>query len=132
MTKAKKNERGKVKLGLNDLTDETRIALDDLDAVVSSYGDMMSIKDLSNIVELVKDECGEDAEISVHIDDYFGNSVDITWYRSETDEEWAKRLEANKKRSVAAREQRKAEKVKKEIKERADLVRLQKKYSKKT
>lgn len=132
MAKAKKNERGKVRLGLNDLTNETRSALDDLDAVVSSYGDMMSIKDLSKIVELVKAECGEDAEISVLIDDYYGNSVDIRWSRPETDDEWTKRLEANKKRVKAAAVTRKATKKQKEIKERAEFARLQKKYSKET
>lgn len=129
MTKKKSEERGKVTLGLNDLSSETYKLVQRLDDVVSSYGDKMSIKDLSGIVDAIKAECGDDAKVNVDIDDYFGNSVDITWYRPETDEEWAKRLEANKKRSVAARKQRKAEKTQKEIDERAELTRLQEKYS---
>lgn len=129
MTKKKSEERGKVTLGLNDLSSETYKLVQRLDDVVSSYGDKMSIKDLSGIVDAIKAECGDDAKVNVDIDDYFGNSVDITWYRPETDEEWAKRLEANKKRSVAARKQRKVEKAQKEINERAELTRLQEKYS---
>ena len=129
MAKKKSEERGKITLGLKDLSSETYKLVQRLDDVVSSYGDKMSIKDLSEIVDVIKAECGEYAKVNVHIDDYYGNSVDITWYRPETDEEWTKRLEANKKRSVAARNQRKAEKAKKEIKERAELARLQEKYS---
>ncbi len=129
MAKKKSEERGKVTLGLNDLSNETHMFLQRLDDVVSQCGDSMLITKLAEIVDAIKAECGEDAKVSVHIDDYFGNHVDITWYRPETDEEWAKRLATNKKRSVAARKQRKAEKVKKEIKERAEFARLQKKYS---
>ena len=129
MAKKKTQERGKITLGLKDLSTEAYKLVQRLDDVVSSYGDKMSIKDLSEIVEGIKAECGEDAKINVDIDDYFGNSVDITWYRPETDEEWAKRLETNKKRSVAARKQRKDEKEQKEIGERAELARLQKKYT---
>jgi len=129
MAKKKLQERGKVKLGLNDLSNDVYKAVHRLDEVVSTYGNKMSIKDLSGIVDAIKAECGEDAAVGVLIDDYFGNSVDITWHRPETDEEWAKRLEANKKRSVVARKQRKAEKEQKEIGERAELARLQKKYT---
>lgn len=132
MDKAKKNERGRIMLDHTDLTNATFCVLDDLDAIVTSYGDMMSIKDLSNIVDTVKAECGEDAKVRVHIDDHFGNSVNICWSRPETDDEWAKRLEANKKRAKTAAVTRKAAKKQKEINERAVLARLQKKYSKET
>ncbi len=129
MAKKKSEERGKVTLGLNDLSNETHMFLQRLDDVVSQCGDSMLITKLAEIVDAIKTECGDDAVVAVLLNDYFGNSVDITWYRPETDEEWAKRLATNKKRSVAARKQRKAEKVKKEIKERAEFARLQKKYS---
>ncbi|KKM06002.1 hypothetical protein LCGC14_1748310, partial [marine sediment metagenome] len=117
-----------VKLGRNQLSDKTRNQLDCLDAVVSPYGDSMCIKDLSEIIDAVKAECGEDAEVSVHVDDYFGNHTDIVWFRSETDEEWEKRLEANKKRIKTAAAARKAAKKQKEIDERAELVRLRERY----
>lgn len=129
MAKKKIQERGKIALDHTDLTDETRTALDRLDDVVSSYGNMMSINDLAEIVDAVKAECGEDAEISVHIDDYYGNSVNIRWSRPETDEEWAKRLERNKNIAAGQRKKRATEKKNKEIKERAELERLQKKYA---
>ena len=128
MAKKKSQERGKVTLGLNDLSTETYKLVQRLDDVVSSCGERMLITDLSEIVDAIKAECGKDAKVSVHIDDYYGNHVDIAWYRPETDEEWAKRLETNKKRSIATRQQRKDEKAKKEIKERAELARLQEKY----
>ena len=129
MAKAKKGERGKVQLDHNNLSDETRELLDSLDDVVSSYGNMMSIKDLAKIVDAVKAECGEDAEVSVHMDDYFGNSVTIKWYRPETDDEWDKRLVANKNKAAGQRKKRATDKKKKEIKERAELERLSKKYA---
>jgi len=125
----KKGERGKVKLGLNELTDETRIMLDRLDDVVASYGNMMSIKDLLEIINAVKAECGEEAEVSVNIDDYFGNSVNIKWWRPETDEEWDKRLERNKNIAAGQRKKRAIDKKNKEAKERAEFARLKKKYS---
>ena len=130
MAKKKSQERGKIKLGLNDLSDDVYKAVNRLDNIVSSYDSNMSIKDLLKILDAIKAECGEDAAVAVHVDDHFGNSVDIDWYRSETDEEWAKRLEANKKRSVATRKQRKAEKAQKETDEMAELERLKKKYPK--
>ena len=129
MAKKKSQERGKVKLDLYDLSNDVYQAIHRLVDVVSTYGDKMSIKDLSEVVDTIKAECGEDAAVAVLIDDHFGNSVNITWHRPETDEEWAKRLEANKKRSVATRKQRKVEKEQKEIAERAELARLQEKYS---
>ncbi len=131
MAKKKSQERGKVTLGLKDLSSETYKLVQRLDDVVSSYGDKMSIKDLSEIVEGIKAECGEDAKINVDIDDYFGNSVDITWYRPETDEEWTKRLEANKNKAAGQRKKRATDKKKKEIAERAELARLQGKYGEK-
>lgn len=130
MAKKKSQERGRIKLGLNDLSHDVCRAVNRLDDVVSSYGSRMSIKDLSEIVDAIKAECGEDAAVGVLIDDYFGNSVSIDWYRPETDEEWAKRLEANKKRSVATRKQRKADKAQKIADEKAVLERLKKKYPK--
>ena len=128
MAKKKGAPRGRVSLDNNDLTNDTRNKLNRLDDVVSPYGNMMTLEDLSDIVDTVKAECGEDAKVSVKVDDYYGNHVDIVWYRPETDEEWAKRVEANKKRSIAAREQRKTEKAQKEVNERAELTRLQEKY----
>ena len=130
MAKAKKNERGKVKLGLNELTDKTYCLVQLLTDVVSQCGTRMPITDLAEIVDAIKTECGDDAVVAVLIDDHFGNSVEIIWYRPETDEEWAKRLEANKKRAKTAVATRKATKKQKEIKERAELARLKKKYSK--
>lgn len=132
MAKKKTQERGKVKLGLNDLSNDTYKLIHRLDEIVSSYGSRMSIGDLSEIVDAVKAECGEDAAVAVLPDDYFGNSVEIDWWRPETDEEWAKRLETNKKRAAATREQRATQKKNKEIAERAEFARLQKKYSKET
>ncbi|KKM61811.1 hypothetical protein LCGC14_1527920 [marine sediment metagenome] len=128
MTKKKSVERGKVTLGVKDLSNETHMFLQRLDDVVSQCGDSMLITKLAEIVDAIKAECGEDAKVSVHIDDYFGNHVDITWYRPETDEEWAKRLEANKNKAAGQRKKRATDKKNKEIKERAELARLSKKY----
>ena len=128
MAKKKSEERGKVTLGLNNLTSETHALLQRLDDVVSQCGDSMPIKDLSEIVDVIKVECGEDAKVSVHIDDYFGNHVNIEWYRPETDEEWAKRLERNKNIAAGQRKKRVADKVQKEADERAQLARLTEKY----
>ena len=130
MAKANKKsgQRGKVTLGLNDLTDETYKLTTRLDDVVSSYGNRMPIKDLSEIVDAIKAECGDDASVAVLIDDYYGHSVDITWYRPETDEEWEKRLEANKNKAAGQRKKRATDKKKKEIKELEELARLTKKY----
>lgn len=131
MAKAKKDERGKVKLGLKDLSDETYRLVHRLDDILSSYGNMgLTADELLEIGQALKDECGGDANAWVCINDHFGNSVDMKWHRPETDEEWAKRLEANKKRSVATRKQRKAEKAQKETDEKAELERLKKKYPK--
>ncbi len=128
MAKKKGAPRGRVSLDNNDLTNDTRNKLNRLDDVVSPYGNMMTLEDLSDIVDTVKAECGEDAKVSVKVDDYYGNHVDIVWYRPETDEEWAKRVAANEKRSIAMRKQRKTEKAQKEVNERAELTRLQEKY----
>ncbi len=128
-TNKKSGQRGKVTLGLTHLSDKTyALLVNRLADIVCSYGDMMPIKDLSEIVDAVKAECGDDAKVAVKIDDYFGHSVDIIWYRPETDEEWAKRLEANKNKAAGQRKKRAADKVKKEIDERAQLARLQEKY----
>ena len=129
MAKKKSAERGKVTLGVNDLSNETHMFLQRLDDVVSQCGDSMLITKLAEIVDAIKTECGEDAKVSVHIDDFYGNHVDITWYRPETDEEWAKRLEANKNKAAGQRKKRATDKAKKEIDERAQLARLQKKYA---
>ncbi len=132
MAKAKKNERGKVKLGPKDLSDKTYRLVHRLDDIVSSYGDMgLTADELLEIGQALKDECGGDANAWVCIDDYFGNSVDMKWWRPETDEEWAKRLEANKNKAAGQRKKRAVDKKNKEIKERAELERLKKKYSKK-
>ncbi len=128
MAKKKTQERGKVKLGLNDLSNETYCLIHRLDDVVSQCGERMPITVLAEIVNAIKAECGNDAVVAVLIDDYFGNSVDITWYRPETDEEWAKRLEANKNKAAGQRKKRAADKKNKEIKERAELVRLKEKF----
>ncbi len=128
MAKKKSEERGKVTLGLNDLSNETHMFLQRLDDVVSQCGDSMLITKLAEIVDAIKAECGEDAAVSVHIDDYFGNHVEITWYRPETDEEWAKRLEANKNKAAGQRKKRATDKAQKEIDERAELARLQEKF----
>ncbi len=128
MAKEKNKERGKVRLGLNHLSPETYKLLQRLDDVVSTCGDEMPITVLADIVGAIKAECGEDASVSVQMDDYFGNHVDITWYRSETDEEWAKRLEANKNKAAGQRKKRATDKLKKEEKERAELARLTEKY----
>ena len=130
MAKKKSEGRGKITLGLKDLSNETYKLVQRLDDVVSQCRDSMPIKDLSEIVDTIKAECGEDAKVSVHIDDYYGNHVDIIWYRPETDEEWAKRLEANENKAAGQRKKRATDKKNKEIKERAELVRLQEKYAK--
>lgn len=130
MAKAKKNDRGRIKLGLKDLSDDTYKLVNRLDSIVSSYGDMgLTANELLEIGQALKDECGGDANAWISLDDYFGNSVNMKWWRPETDDEWAKRLEANKKRAKTAVVTRKATKEQKEIKERAELERLQKKYS---
>lgn len=129
MTKAKKNERGKIKLGLKDLSDKTYKLVHRLDDIVSSYGDTgLTADDLLEIAQALKDECGGDANAWICIDDYFGNSVGMEWYRPETDEEWAKRLEANKNKAAGQRKKRATDKKNAEIKERAQLARLQEKY----
>ncbi len=125
----KSGQRGKVTLGLTHLSDKTYALITRLDDIACSYGDMMPIKDLSEIVDAVKAECGDDAKVAVKIDDHFGHSVDIIWYRPETDEEWAKRLEANKNKAAGQRKKRATDKKNKEIKERAELARLQDKYA---
>ncbi len=133
MAKAKKNERGKVKLGLKDLTNPTRIMLDRLDNMISSYGDMgLTANELLEIGQALQDECGGDANAWICADDYFGNSVDMKWSRPETDEEWAKRLEANKNKAAGQRKKRAADKKQKVLDEKAELARLQEKYSEET
>ena len=129
MTKAKKNERGKIKLGLKDLSDNTYKLVHRLDDIVSSYGDMgLTADELLEIAQALKDECGGDANAWICIDDHFGNSVDMKWHRPETDEEWAARLERNKNIAAGQRKKRAADKIKKMEDEKAELARLAKKY----
>lgn len=129
MTKAKKDERGKVKLGLKDLSDKTYKLVQRLDNIVSSIGDMgLTADELLEIAQALKDECGSDANAWICIDDYYGNSVDMQWHRPETDEEWAARLERNKNIAAGQRKKRAADKIKKMEDEKAELARLAKKY----
>ena len=129
MTKAKKNERGKIKLGLNDLSDKTYRLVHRLDNIASSYGDTgLTADELLEIAQALKDECGGDANVWIYIDDYLGNSLDMKWHRPETDEEWAKRLEANKNKAAGQRKKRAADKIKMMADEKAELARLAKKY----
>lgn len=125
MAKAKNKERGKVKLTEKDISREGSIALNNLSDVLHGT----SLKNVQDATDILKAECGEDAEVTFNYDYHYGESdVTIRWDRPETDEEWAKRLERNKNIAVGQRKKRATDKKKKEIAERAELARLQEKY----
>lgn len=124
MSKPDPNKKRKVQLSSHNLSDDTRKSL----SLITNIIHGISINDLLEIIETIKNECGGDATISVSNDDYWGSDSDIEWFRLETDEEVAKRIaKANKARiSSAETQKRKAEE--KIAKEKAELDRLRKKY----
>lgn len=126
MAKKKSEERGKVKLTETDISREGSIALSNLSDI--RHG--LSLNDVQGTLDILKAECGESVVITLNYDSYYGDSDNsIEWYRPETDEEWAKRLERNKNIAAGQRKKRATDKKKKEEKERSELVRLQKKYA---
>lgn len=126
MAKAKKNDRGKVKLTEKDISREGSIALSNLSDI--NHG--LSLNNVQDAIDIIKAECGESVVITLNNDSYYGESdATIQWSRPETDEEWAKRLERNKNIAAGQRKKRATDKKNKEIKERAELERLSKKYA---
>ena len=114
MAKKKTLERGEVKLGLNDLSDETYKLVQRLDDMASTWAGMgLTADELLQIAQALKDECGGESRAWIKLDDYFGNSVDMCWTRPETDDEWTKRLYKNKHNALVARKDRAADKQQK-------------------
>ena len=80
--------------------------------------------DISHFLHELANEYGNDAYISI---DQYGDTVDVevSWTRQETDVERDKRLA----KALKVREARKIERAAVEDRERAELARLQEKYS---
>lgn len=120
---AKNSDRGVVKLTDNDLSQEGRNALHNL-------GDRYTtINEIQAALDVLKAEGVGNANMEFDYDNYYGSNFSIHWQRDETDEEWEARINKNKKIAAGQRKKRAADKEQKELDERAELVRLQKKYS---
>lgn len=124
MARQKATDKQDVKLGINDVSDDVSDALVTLQSI--QHG--ISIKELLACVETIKAGCG-DAHVEVNHDDYWGSGSDITWSRKETDDEVVKRIEKNKKRKKTVAATQKKAAAKKIVDEKAELARLQAKYS---
>lgn len=84
-----------VHLGVSDLTRDTRIALMSIVDIMNG----LTIKELIEAAEIVRDECGDDAIVDVVHDCNWGSSdADISWDRLETDSEVQKRTKVVTKR----------------------------------
>jgi len=117
----KSQERSKVKLTEKNLSKDAMYAL----TTLSGY---MTVGEIVKAGELLNAECGENAEVNVTYNEYWGTDHKITWYRDETDEEFEARLAVEAKIIEDTKLARKtAAKVKKE-RELAELARLTKKY----
>ena len=96
MAKAKKEpQKQRIALDASKLSREASMALSSLTCLLSSGYDLVTLDEVLERFKLLKKECGGDANIRLMEDDHFGNSADITWYRDETDMEFAKRLVRN-------------------------------------
>ncbi len=130
MAKIEETDKLDVRLGKSDVSEDVRRALYTLENI---HNEGMTLDKITELVELIKAECGSDAifEISTSYTDYFGSETEheIRWSRKETDEEVVKRIEKNKKRKKTAATTRKKTAAKKIVDEKAELVRLQAKYS---
>ena len=85
-----------------------------------------NVGDAINYLEGIRDEHGSEATLDFWVDDHDRCTVmDIRFERDETDRERNKRL----KDASKARDKAKVDKAKQEENERAELARLQKKYS---
>lgn len=130
---AKKKEAPKkhrIALDACKLSQEASIVLSSLTCLLSGAYELVTLDEVLERFKLLKKECGGDAKISLREDDYFGNSADITWYRDETDEEFAKRLKRNVAIAEGQRKKRATDKIKAIEKDKADLKRLRAKYPK--
>jgi hypothetical protein len=82
------------------------------------------LRDVLSYLEDLKAEYGEDAYLDI-CQSYDDVEVELIWYRDETDVERDKRLAKARKARAAA----KAKSIEIEEQERAELARLQEKYS---
>ena len=114
-------ERKKITMTEGSLSSDAR------DAVYTLSG-YFTVKHLIKAGELLKAECGEDAEICLGVSDWGDIDARVIWYRDETDEEAERRLIKEANISKRAREVAKTRKKNKEKKEIAVLERLMKKY----
>ena len=131
MAKAKKApQKQRISLDSSKLSREASLALSSLSNLLFSGYEVMTLDKTLEHFKLLKKECGGDAKISLSQDDYFGNAANITWYRDETDEEFAKRLKRNAAIAEGQRKKRATDKKKAIVDEKATLKRLQKKYPK--
>lgn len=98
-----------------EVQESKQLFIDDLEGQLS---------EISHFLHELANECGNDAYISI---DQYGDTVDVevSWTRLETDAERDRRLAKARK----VREIRKIERAAVEGRERAELARLQEKYS---
>jgi len=128
MAKRNESDKREIKLGVNDLSKDSKEKLYSLTKIIS-YLDGMKVKDIISVVEFIQAECGEDAVIDVEYNDYWGSSeADIKWSRLETDDEVKNRMTKSAKQKKTATANRKLKKAQKVVDDKAELARLRKLY----
>ncbi len=124
MAKKKETDKRTIKLGLNAVSDDVHEALNSLTSISSG----MNIDQMISAAEVIKNECGESANVYITDDDYCGSDFNVDWTRLETDEEVQKRMTKSAKQRKTAAENRKTKKTQKVIDDKAELARLRKIY----